>query len=356
MARHIVGLGICVSVALSPAHSESRPPTNRSVEWTGVNIAGAEFDTDAIPGRHGHDYVYPDSDTIAYFASKGMNIIRVPVLWERIQRKVGADIEPEHAERIAAVVRLAAARRMRVIIDVHNYARYADAVIGTPNTPLSALGNLWRQIAARFNDNDSVIFGLMNEPHGLRTETWLEAVNMAIAEIRRVGAGNLILVPGNGWSSARTWVTRGLTSRNYGSLNGKVMLNVVDPANNYIYEVHQYFNRDWTGTKPDCQSVDIGIRTLTPFTLWARENRKRGFLGEFGVGSSPTCLAALERVLKFMAENNDVWQGWTYWAGGRLWDTEYFTSIQPLKGKDRPQMSVLEKFTRSSPSLREEDK
>jgi endoglucanase len=74
------------------------------------------------------------------------------------------------------------------------------------------------------------------------------------------------------------------------------------------------------------------------------------------VGSSPTCLAALERVLKFMAENNDVWQGWTYWAGGRLWDTEYFTSIQPLKGKDRPQMSVLEKFTRSSPSLREEDK
>jgi endoglucanase len=356
MIRIFVGFEMLALVALISAHSEAQTFRARSVELTGVNIAGAEFGGNVVPGRHGHDYIFPDPATISYFASKGMNVGRVPVLWERLQRRLDATIETAEVERIATVVQIAASKRMRIIIDVHNYANYAGSAIGTPKTPVGALGNLWRQISARFKGNDSVIFGLMNEPTGLQTETWLEAANIAISEIRRVGAKNLILVPGNGWSSARTWVSRSLMSRNYGTLNGKAMLNVVDPGNNFIFEVHQYFNRDWTGTKPDCQSVDIGIRTLTPFTIWARENRKRGFLGEFGAGTNPTCLAALEGALKFMAENNDVWQGWTYWAGGSLWDKNYFTSIQPLEGKDRPQMYVLEKFTRSPPSLHEENK
>ena len=122
------------------------------------------------------------------------------------------------------------------------------------------------------------------------------------------------------------------------------MLKVADPGNNFIYEVHQYFNSDFTGTAADCQSVDIGIKTLTPFTQWARKHRKRGFLGEFGAGSNSTCLDALDRVLRFVAENNDVWMGWTYWAAGSWWSKDYFTSIQPLDGNDRPQMKVLEKY------------
>ena len=102
----------------------------------------------------------------------------------------------------------------------------------------------------------------------LPTETWLEAANVAIAEIRRTGAKNLILVPGNGWSSARDWV-----GGRYGTPNSEVMLKVEDPADNFAYDVHQYFNSDFTGTTADCQSVDIGISTLTPVTEWARQHR-----------------------------------------------------------------------------------
>jgi endoglucanase len=88
---------------------------------------------------------------------------------------------------------------------VHNYAAYPGRVIGTHSLPPSAFADLWRRIAQRYKDNDTVIFGLMNEPHGFPTETWLATVKMAIAEIRRIGAKNLILVRGNGWSSARKW-------------------------------------------------------------------------------------------------------------------------------------------------------
>jgi endoglucanase len=312
------------------------------VQYTGVNIAGGEFTSEAVPGRYSHDYIYPDPATTAYFAAKGMNIIRVPTLWERLQRRPGAELHDEEMERIDSVVRDAGSKGMRIILDIHNYAEAFGSVIGTPNLPTSALGNLWSKIAARYKSNDLVVFGLMNEPKELRTETWLEAVNIAIAEIRRTGAKNLILVPGNGWSSARSWV-----DDDYGTPNGEVMLNVADPDNNFVYEVHQYFNDDFTGRNADCQSVDIGIKTLTPFTEWARKHRKRGFLGEFGVGSSRTCLNALDRVLRFMNENSDVWLGWAYWAGGNWWPKDYFTSIQPIDGKDRQQMGVLEKYTRA---------
>ena len=50
----------------------------------------------------------------------------------------------------------------------------------------------------------------------------------------------------------RSWVWGG----GYGTPNGVVMLNVKDPANNFVYEVHQYFNADWTGASADCQSVE----------------------------------------------------------------------------------------------------
>jgi endoglucanase len=126
------------------------------------------------------------------------------------------------------------------------------------------------------------------------------------------------------------------------------MLKVEDPADNFVFEVHQYFNADWTGTSPDCQSADIGISTLTPVTEWARQHRKRAFLGEIGVGPGGTCLEALDRVMRFMNENSDVWLGWTYWSGGAWWPKDYFTNIEPLDGKDRPQMTVLEKYTQTT--------
>ena len=313
-----------------------------AVQYRGVNIAGGDFAAETLPGTYGRDYIYPDPGTVAYFAAKGMNIIRVPVRWERIQRELGGDLDTAEMKRLDAVFADAAAKGMRAILDVHNYAAYNGAVIGTEGVPPSALGDLWGRIAARYKDNDAVVFGLMNEPNGLPTETWLDAANAAIAAIRDAGAKNLILVPGNGWSSARDWL-----GANYGTPNSDVMLKVEDPVGNFAYDVHQYFNADFTGTSADCQSADIGLSTLTPVTEWAKRHGKRVFLGEVGVGTGETCLEALDRTISFMNANGDVWLGWTYWAGGAWWPKDYFASVQPLAGKDRPQMAVLEKYAKT---------
>ena len=68
---------------------------------------------------------------------------------------------------------------------------------------------------------------------------------------------------------------------------------------------------------------------------------KRGFLGEFGARTSATCLAALDDMLAHVHANSDVWLGWTYWAAGPWWPSDYFTSLEPRNGADAPQMTPL---------------
>jgi endoglucanase len=315
------------------------PAASGPVEYAGVNLPVAAFGAETVPGTYGKDYIYPQTGTLDYFAAKNMNVARVAVLWERLQHRLSGDLDESEMGRLDAVIDHAAGKGMRVIIDVHNYARYGGAVIGSQALPPAALADLWQRLAERYKDNPAIIFGLMNEPNGLPTETWLEAANGAVAAIRKTGAKNLILVPGNGWSSGRDWL-----GASYGTPNSEVMLKVEDPAGNFAFDVHQYFNADFTGTTADCRSADIGIETLTPVTDWARQHKLRAFLGEFGVGPGATCLEALDRVLRFLGDNGDVWQGWTYWSGGEWWPADYFSNIQPQAGRQAPQMPVIEKY------------
>lgn len=302
---------------------------------TGVNIAGAEFNGRKVPGVPNRDYFYPAKTTIDYVASKGMTSIRVPFLWERMQPELNGALDADELKRLDDVVRYATSKRLYVVLDLHNYAYYRQKVIGSPDVPVTVLADVWGRLSAHFKGNALVGFGLMNEPKGLLTETWLSAANAAIAAIRNVGARNTIFVPGNGWTGAHSW----LSSR-YGAPNSDVMLGVIDPANNYVYEVHQYLDSNYSGTHPACRSETVGVDTLQLFTQWARQNKKRAYLGEFGVGTDTVCLNALNAMLAFIDENRDVWVGWSYWAAG-AWPPSYFTSVQPVNGADRPQMSVL---------------
>jgi endoglucanase len=305
----------------------------------GVNFAGASFGAEKLPGRVGWDYFYPNIEAIAYFAGKGANVIRLCVLWERLQPQLRSDLNESEMKLIDGVIADAHSKGVRVLLDVHNYAAFAGSRIGTDRVSVQDFADLWQRLAVRYRNDRGVIFGLMNEPVQLPTETWLAATNAAIEAIRTAGADNVIMVPGNGWSSARDWF-----SSSYGSPNATVMRRTSDPRNNFAYEVHQYFDPDGSGTHPTCIDEVSATATIAAFTEWARKNGRKAFLGEFGVGSDPNCLDVLRRVLQFMQDNRDVWIGWTYWAAGPSWPRDYFTNIEPDGRVDRPQMTVLEKF------------
>jgi endoglucanase len=121
------------------------------------------------------------------------------------------------------------------------------------------------------------------------------------------------------------------------------MLNVVDPANNTVFEAHQYLDSDSSGGSSTCMSTTIGSERLAPFISWLRANKKKGFLGEFAGADNPTCQAAIADMLQTIMASADVLVGWTWWAGGPWWGNYMFT-LDPSGGQDRPQMAWLAPF------------
>jgi endoglucanase len=305
-------------------------------QWRGVSIAGAEFNAKRLPGTYGKDYVYPTSKQVAYFASRGMDMLRLPIRWERVQHALYAPLDAAELARIDAVVASATANRMSVVIDLHNYAKYGGFKVGSAEVPAAALDDLWRQLALRYRGNEAVLFGVMNEPVGISAESWRKTVDGVTAAIRATGARNWLLVPGTNWSGAHSWGTKIGT----GGSNAQNFATYRDPEERSLIEMHQYLDLDSSGTSPACVDADVGVRRLQKATRWLRSNGKRGFLGEFGAGPDPVCVAALTKMVAFMASNRDVWAGWTYWAGGAWWG-DYAFSVEPLSGRDRPQMPAL---------------
>jgi endoglucanase len=299
----------------------------------GVNLAGAEFGSQNVPGVFGTDYTYPTHAEIDYYVSKGMDVIRLPFLWERLQRTEYGSLDATELGRLDEVVNYATSKGLKIEIEPHNYGYGFGALVGSAQTPNSAFADFWGKLALHFQPNPNVIFGLMNEPHDQTASAWLGSANAAIAAIRNAGAvSQEILVPGSYWDGAWTW-----TSSDNAAVVGT---GVQDPNHNFAFEVHQYFDTDGSGTHSGVVSPTIGVERVTAITQWAEATGNHLFLGEVGVSTDQTSLTALDGMLTYMQQHPNAWEGVTYWAGGPWWGN-YMFSIEPQNGVDKPQMTIL---------------
>ena len=310
----------------------------------GVNISGGEYKESGL--AYGRDYIFPSNAEIDYYAGKGMDVIRVPFQWERMQKIENGALNPEEVARLKAVVTYANTKGLTVILDAHDYGTRTIGGVSyklgvDDKAPASLLGDFWGRMAGEFKGSD-VFYGIMNEPHYQTAAQWVPVANAAIKAIREAGAGEKILVPGTNWTGAHNWVS--------GQNDTEIGAKVVDPLHNFAFEVHQYLDSDSSGTHANVVSETIGVERLTAITQWAKATGNQLFLGEFGVAQDATSLKAMDNMLRYMDEHADIWLGGTYWAGGPWWGN-YMYSIEPtdLKAKgvdatDRAQMDILEKY------------
>lgn len=331
-----------ISAALFvPAGSMDPAQTGPAPRYYGVNLASAEFAPHKVPGVHGQDYIFPTKETAAPFLSMGMNSVRLPILWERIQPEPMGPLREEEMQRLdRSLADLAGFDQ--VILDVHNYGRFNGKPLSRSDRSGAALPDLWTRLASRYKDRPQIAFGIMNEPHGIAAREWRELAEATTAAIRRTGARNLVLVPGTHWTGGHSWLQGGVNS------NASAMAGFADPGGNYAFEIHQYLDSDSSGSKGACAGQKIGRERLQGVTRWLREQRAKAVLGEFGGDRSPGCLSALDDLLSFLRANGDVWIGWNYWAGGDWWG-DYPLSVQPKDKEPRPQLELLRRHVATYP-------
>ncbi|HVM38953.1 MAG TPA: glycoside hydrolase family 5 protein [Sphingomicrobium sp.] len=314
--------------------SAATPPTR--LPMMGVNLASGEFAPERLPGVYDKDYTYPGARTAEPFLRMGMNTVRLPVRWERLQHQPLAPLDQAEMRRLDRSIQQLGGFQT-IILDLHNYGRYHGALLeGAGGAAM--LADFWTRIAQHYGRSPKIAFGIMNEPHDLPAPAWRAIVDQTVAAIRRTGARNLLLIPGTRWTGAHSWMSGGSES------NAAAFQDFRDPGRNFLFEVHQYLDWNSAGTSKSCAGAKVGSRRLEAFTRWSRQRGARALLGEFGSSADPTCLAALDDMLRYMSRNADVWAGWTYWAGGDWWG-DYSYSIQPgAGGAPRPQAQVLKRY------------
>jgi endoglucanase len=122
------------------------------------------------------------------------------------------------------------------------------------------------------------------------------------------------------------------------------MVDLTDPEDKIVYEMHQYLDSDGSGTSATCVSTTIGAERIAAATTWLQENGKKGIIGEFAGGANADCETAVEGMLDALAAASDVWMGALWWGGGPWWES-YIYSMEPPSGTDYvPYIDILTKY------------
>jgi endoglucanase len=103
----------------------------------------------------------------------------------------------------------------------------------------------------------------------------------------------LILLPGQGFTSAETFVSSG---------SAAALAKVKNPdgtTNNLIMDVHKYLDSDNSGTHTECVKNNIDT-AFKPLAAWLKQNNRKAMLTETGGGNTASCQKYLCEELQFL--------------------------------------------------------
>ena len=315
-------------------------PSGGAVSGTfamGVNADGMEASGKVIPGVAGTNYALISNTELDTYHARGLGLVRIPLSWNRMQPTVGGPLNSAYVAQLQGIIAHAGTNGQKVIVDIHAYGGRDGHQLNDGTLTSADLADLWSKLAGELKGLAGLGgYDLMNEPHGMPTQTaWAEAAQAAIDAIRLVDTATLIYAEGNGWSTAAGWNAQNVT------------FPLSDPANKIVYSAHAYGDRDASGTHFTwAAEAAAGVTTdtltsrITPFAEWCEAYKVPCHIGEIGVGNDDANWnVQLDKALGYAKQHGlQV----TYWAAGPWWGS-YPMSIE---NDSAPQLSIIEKYSK----------
>jgi aryl-phospho-beta-D-glucosidase BglC (GH1 family) len=318
-----------------------------------MNLSGMEFNPSSYAtAQVDVNYTKHNNANYAYAASKGFNLIRLPVAWEHLQPTVGGALNATYKGYIDENIAWAEANGLKILLEIHNYGgRNIDGdnhKINDGTLTYAHFNNLWQRLSDAYKDNKTIWgYDLMNEPNGMpvatsssnynTTATWTIAAQGAIDTIRDNGDTHPIVVETDNWSGVQAFFsTHGASPTPW----------YTDPLNKLYYSCHYYFDSDHSGTydNADTNHEGTGLTitshgdALEDLAQWAEEHDVNLFIGEYGVPNtgSEQWNTALHDFMTVMDQYNIAG---THWAFGDWYTSS--TTVQPANGVDKRQMEII---------------
>jgi endoglucanase len=318
-----------------------------NVKLFGVNLCGAEFGGDALPGVLGHDYTYEFGAQFAYYRSKGLTLFRLPFRWERTQRWPFGSLDAYGLHRgLYAALDAAQQHGCQVLLEPHQYGRIYGATLTASRDDLLAVSDFWTEFANATAQHPAV-YGyevLGNEPHdqpGDPATTW--RLDYEAAEAVRAVTDKPIIWAAPGWQSARYVRDNEAGFAWAGDANSSLGVHVYgDGDSSGTYRVPYASDIDQGWPRVPVSATTMADRLQFAVT-WAAERDLNLMVTEFGVPGAPEWLAGLDGLLNRMSVEPNVLGGFA-WAGGPWWPSDHPLTLEPLNGVDRPQLTLLASY------------
>lgn len=296
------------------------------IQYRGVTLAGGE-----CKGELGAGGVFMPVDNDAeLFIYKGMNVFRIPILWEHIGYAngtfypgcCGAGTQTVYLTKLDALIKQLTDYDAIIVLDLHNDMKYNGTEIRVdPNAPGgylgSGIGQLWRNLAMRY-PSPRMMYGVMHITVPESSFNIYNVVRAAVTGIRNAeqnGFVHYLLLP---------------VVDIFAGTSKPMVLTYKDIPNvkRYAIEAVAFFGKSYQNVYPEdeCLPANEYIQTFNrwwpAFMDWVRDNKQTIFFTEFGAPATPNCKIILSHFLaeihKFPYTNEagyGVW-GWIAWAAG----------------------------------------
>lgn len=153
------------------------PPVDENKILNGINIMDLGISGSVLPGTYGTNYTKPTLQSLTLLSSRGIKVVRIPFLWERLQPTLGGALDSTYLGYIMSVLRDADSAGLKVILDMHNYAEYTTGGIaykfGSPSGPtVFQYQDVWNKLVNVIKADSAALnsihaLDIMNEPYGI---------------------------------------------------------------------------------------------------------------------------------------------------------------------------------------------
>ncbi|MBX9584212.1 MAG: glycoside hydrolase family 5 protein [Gemmataceae bacterium] len=245
----------------------------------------------------------------------GFATVRIPVKWSAHAAKDAPyAIEPAFLARVDWALDRAAEQGLNVVLNVHHYNEMDD----DPDAHLPRLVGIWEQIATRYKDRPaSVVFELLNEPHGkLTEEKWNAALPAVLKAVRASNPTRPVIVGPGQWNGIRALPKLKLPD----DPNLIVTVHYYDPfdfthqgASWADERVRNLKGVKWTGSDAEMKALR---GKFDEAAAWAKAHNRPVFLGEFGAYQAADLQSRARWTAAVAREAEARGWSWAYWEFG----------------------------------------
>ncbi|KAG9258798.1 glycoside hydrolase superfamily [Emericellopsis atlantica] len=313
------------------------------IKYLGVAIPGIDFGCDidgsCPPGNRKFPLLEMGGGDGAgqmqhWTENADMNTFRLPVPWQYlVNNQLGAKMDETNFDNYNKLMKACLDTGSYCMIDIHNFARWNDGIVGQGGPDDEEFVDIWVQLAKKYADNDKVMFGIVNEPHDLDIVRWAQTCQKVVTGIRKAGAeSQIILLPGTNFASAETFVSSG---------SAELLAKISNPdgsKDGLVLDLHKYLDINNSGTHVECTTNNVaGFKTIGD---WLRKNKRQAIISETGASLDPTCIEKFCTQNEYIAKNTDVFVGFVGWGAGSF-GTDYVMNLTPSGEADNYQDNEL---------------